>query len=84
MNKFRLGKLSGYSHVAENYFDILEKLKVNELSITTDHAHLAGEFEWSHRDPFDRLLAAQATTDNLILLTNDPAFQELDWVTTLW
>jgi len=56
--KHQLGKLPGYAHVAENYFDVLERLGVNELSISARHAHFAGKFEWAHRDPFDRLLVA--------------------------
>ena len=84
INKHRIGKLPEYSYVAENYFDILDKLGVHELPISTRHAHFAGKFEWTHRDPFDRLLAAQACIDNLTLITNDPAFQELSWIKILW
>jgi len=84
MYKHKLGKLPGYTYVAENYFEIIEKLGVDELPINTRHAHFAGKFEWAHRDPFDRLLAAQAFTDGLTLITNDPAFKELTWVSVLW
>ena len=52
--------------------------------ITENHAYYAGEFEWEHRDPFDRLLAAQAFIENLTLITNDPVFQTLTWVSALW
>ena len=84
MYKHQLGKLPGYVGIAENYFSVLDRLGVNELPVSAQHAHFAGKFEWKHRDPFDRLLAAQAATDNLTLITNDPAFQELSWVTALW
>ena len=84
MNKYRLGKLPGYKYLAENYFEILRKFGADELPINMRHSHFAGNFEWTHRDPFDRLLAAQAVTDNLILITNDPVFQELSWMTVLW
>ena len=84
MYKYQLGKLPGYAYVAENYFDVLAKLGVNELPINTEHAHFAGKIEWSHRDPFDRLLAAQAFIENMSLITNDPAFNSLPWVTVLW
>jgi PIN domain nuclease of toxin-antitoxin system len=84
MNKYRLGKLPEYKYVAENYFDILLEVGVDELTISTRHTHFAGKFEWTHRDPFDRLLAAQAFTDNLTLITNDPVFHELSWITVLW
>lgn len=84
MYKFQLGKLPEYEYVAENYFDVLRRFAVNELPISAQHAHFAGKIEWTHRDPFDRLLAAQAVADNMTLITNDPALQDLSWVTVLW
>ena len=83
-NKFRIGKLPGYAYIAENYFDILHTFGAYELPIGTRHAHFAGKFEWTHRDPFDRLIAAQAFTENLTLVTNDPVFKTLPWITLLW
>ena len=59
MNKHRLGKLPEFKYVAENYFEILHKFGADELPISTRHTHVAGKFEWAHRDPFDRLLAAR-------------------------
>ena len=84
MYKHQLGKLPEYESVAENYFEALRKFGADELPIDMRHAHFAGKFEWTHRDPFDRLLAAQAVTDNMILITNDPIFRELSWITVLW
>jgi len=84
MYKHRIGKLPKYDYLANNYFDFLARLDVRELPISTRHAHYAGEFEWEHRDPFDRLLAAQAFKENLTLITNDPAFGMLPWVSVLW
>ncbi|MCL2457184.1 MAG: type II toxin-antitoxin system VapC family toxin [Defluviitaleaceae bacterium] len=84
MNKHRIGKLTEFDDVAKNYFDFVKKLGVDSLSVSEKHAHFAGEFEWAHRDPFDRLLAAQANTDNLILITNDPVFEQLTCVEILW
>ena len=84
MNKYRIGKLPGYKNVSENYLSVLGELGAAELPISTLHAHYAGEFVWTHRDPFDRLLAAQAHLENLTLLTNDPVFQSLSWISVLW
>lgn len=42
------------------------------LSVTCEHAARVGELPPLHRDPFDRMLVAQALTEPLILLTNDP------------
>jgi PIN domain nuclease of toxin-antitoxin system len=84
MYKYHIGKLPEYWFVAENYCDIIDKFGADELPLTTRHCYLAGKFDWSHRDPFDRLLAAQASLENLTLLTNDPVFDTLPWVSVLW
>jgi PIN domain nuclease of toxin-antitoxin system len=84
MYKHKLGKLHGFEDIAEDYFNVLNTLNAVKLPITTGHAHFAGKFEWSHRDPFDRMLAAQASVEDMTLITNDPAFNSLPWVKTLW
>jgi len=84
MNKYRLGKLPEYSYLAENYFEVFREFGAGELLVSTQHTHFAGKFDWSHRDPFDRLLAAQAFTENLVLITNDSAFDSLPWLDVLW
>ncbi len=84
INKYRIGKLNDYEYIAENYFEVLKKFNAEELHINTKHAHFAGKFEWTHCDPFDRLLAAQAFTENLTLITNDSVFDTLPWVSVLW
>ena len=47
-----------------------------ELPVTALHAATVAELPPRHRDPFDRLLVAQAMTEPLILLTADPALLE--------
>ncbi|MCL1807628.1 MAG: type II toxin-antitoxin system VapC family toxin [Oscillospiraceae bacterium] len=84
MYKYKIGKLYGFEDVAENYFNMSQAFGATELPLTAQHAHLAGKFDWEHRDPFDRMYAAQASAENMILLTNDPAFKELPWVTLYW
>lgn len=83
-NKWRLGKLPGYETVVETYTEIVERLGAEELPVTARHTVFAGRFQWQHRDPFDRLLAAQAACEGLTLVTVDTVFAELPWVETLW
>ena len=45
---------------------------------------LAGRLDWNHRDPFDRMLAAQAMIESLVIITGDPAFAGCPGVPTLW
>lgn len=43
-----------------------------ELPITSQHALAVGHLPDVHRDPFDRILVAQAMVEGLLLLTRDP------------
>jgi PIN domain nuclease of toxin-antitoxin system len=83
-NKYRKGKLDEYKNVAEHYFDVIDELDAEELPITSSHAYDAGTMEWEHKDPFDRMLAAQAKDENLILVTCDKAFANAPNVEILW
>ena len=53
------------------------------LAISSAHALAAGVLPLAHRDPFDRLLIAQAHAESLAVVTADPAFARYD-VETLW
>jgi PIN domain nuclease of toxin-antitoxin system len=48
------------------------------LTIRWEHAWRAGQLPWHHRDPFDRLLLAQALVDDLTIMTRDPALVAYD------
>jgi PIN domain nuclease of toxin-antitoxin system len=54
-----------------------------ELPLTTEHAIEAGLLPRHHRDPWDRLLVAQARVERVTLLTADEGIQRYE-VTTLW
>jgi PIN domain nuclease of toxin-antitoxin system len=72
--KYRLGKLPEAKPLLEAYQQILHQAKFAELSITTTHALRAGNLPISHRDPFDRMLMAQAELESLPIITYDKAF----------
>lgn len=65
--KARLGKLDAPSDL----LDQLERAGVTLLPITPRHADRVGTLPLHHRDPFDRLLIAQAECDGLALVTAD-------------
>lgn len=48
------------------------------LPITLAHARLAGSLASSHKDPFDRMLAAQGLIEGIPVVTLDPAFRSLE------
>ena len=55
-----------------------------ELSIDAADAELAGGFEWSHRDPFDRMLVAHCFNRDLILVTADASLRARDDIAVMW
>ncbi|MFD6639946.1 type II toxin-antitoxin system VapC family toxin [Micromonospora chalcea] len=65
--KQQAGKLSGPPDLAERVRD----MGFRELPVTHDHAITAGRLPPHHRDPFDRMLVAQAVTEDLTLATRD-------------
>jgi len=73
--KWRLGKLSQAAAVVKNYPQVLNGLAATELPISGAVARQAGLLEVEHRDPFDRLLAAQAMAEDLLLASSDLAFR---------
>lgn len=52
--------------------------RFRELPIGVDHAAAAPELPRHHRDPFDRLLVAQARIERMRLVTLDPAIRQYD------
>lgn len=82
--KNRLGKLPQADAVMGGYSRHLDRLGVERLAVTEEHALLAGRLSWEHRDPFDRMLAAQAMIESLTLLTDDAAFSRLPGLATQW
>jgi PIN domain nuclease of toxin-antitoxin system len=83
--KWRLGKLPAGEVLIDGWDDRLSELGCEELAVTSRHALIAGSLSWSHRDPFDRLLVAQALTTNATLVTSDqrikgfPGIRMLSW-----
>ena len=72
--KYRIGKLPDAENLVKNYPQVLKKAKFVELAVTTAHALRAGSLPINHRDPFDRMLMAQAELENLPIITDDKAF----------
>lgn len=82
--KYRLGKLPNAEGFIEGYSAFLDRLGLVRLPILEEHSLLAGRLQWSHRDPFDRMLAAQATLEPVPFLTKDSAFSALPNLRVIW
>ena len=72
--KYRIGKLPEAKELVEQYAQILHQAKFLELAITNAHALRAGSLPIAHRDPFDRMIMAQAELENLPVISYDKAF----------
>jgi PIN domain nuclease of toxin-antitoxin system len=71
----RIGKLPEAQPIIEQYAALLTQSRFQELPITTAHALRAGSLPTEHRDPFDRVLMAQAELEKIPIITYYPAFQ---------
>ena len=81
--KHRLGKLPGADIVAADVMAAIEDHGFEPLAITVAHAERAGRLPGPHRDPFDRMLVAQALAHDLPLLSNE-SFFDLYGVRRFW
>jgi PIN domain nuclease of toxin-antitoxin system len=63
--KHRLGKLSAPARLAERLDEMVAENGWRQLPLTIAHAQLAGRLPGPHKDPFDRMLAAQALIENM-------------------
>jgi PIN domain nuclease of toxin-antitoxin system len=81
--KDRLGKLPGTNAIASDLAGAIESQGFVGLPITIPHGQAAGALPGPHRDPFDRMLIAQSLLDDLVLVSNERAFEAYG-VQRLW
>ena len=81
--KFRIGKLPGCEAVALDVTGHIRSQGFEELAIGVADAERAGRLPGPHRDPFDRMLAAQALARDLVFISADRVFDYFD-VDRLW
>lgn len=76
--KFALGALRLPSPPLQFIPDALRILSIRSLEISHLHSLAAGALPPHHRDPFDRMLIAQANSEEMVLLTADRVFEKYD------
>lgn len=81
--KQRIGKLDGVPDATRRDSELVAEDGFDHLAISHVHALRSGSFKVAHRDPFNRMLAAQSELERLPLLTCDPAFQQFG-IETCW
>ena len=72
--KFRLGKLPSAERMARRFAAEVAVEGFVPLAVTLDHAALAGSLDIPHKDPFDRLLIAQAQIERVPIVSNETLF----------
>ena len=72
--KVRIGKLPSGLALCEDFSGYLKRYHFDALPVTVEHGRLAGRVVGTHKDPFDRILAAQSLIEDVPLVTNDSAF----------
>ncbi len=81
--KVRLGRLTPHRDVVPRFGELAMAADLRHLPLTHRHGLRAGSYPNEHRDPFDRMLAAQAELESLTLVTRDEAFKDFP-VQVLW
>ena len=76
--KARLGKLPGAIDVAADVAGCVASQGFTPLDITLLHAQRAGNLTGEHRDPFDRMLIAQAQLEDVAIVSDDDVFDAYD------
>jgi PIN domain nuclease of toxin-antitoxin system len=74
--KARLGKLPGAEDVAADVVGCVGSQGFQPLDITLLHAQRAGALAGDHRDPFDRMLIAQAQLEDVSIVSDDRVFDD--------
>ena len=81
--KHRLGKLPGAGPLAVDFAREVRGQGFHALPISIEHGQVAGSFIGAHRDPFDRMLVAQAHEEKMALVSNESLFDAFG-VTRVW
>ena len=76
-------RATGKLAAPEDLVAALAREGFDELHVTAAHGEAAGALPRHHRDPFDRMLVAQAKAERLSIVTVDPAFKAYD-VPVVW
>ena len=82
--KVRLGKWDAMAAFAPKLVNIALDDGFDLVSLSASTATEASLLEWSHRDPFDRIIAAVALGEDADLISSDEAFDELKTINRIW
>ena len=81
--KHRIGKLPDAAPLVRDFEAIIAQQGFAGLPLTLRHGRIAGGLEGAHKDPFDRMLIAQALVEDMVLASNEALFDGFG-VVRLW
>ena len=74
--EIRVKQAIGKLNIAPDVYDVIKNEGFEMLSVTPDHAFAVGDLPMHHRDPFDRILIAQAMLEGFTIVTHDAIFNK--------
>ena len=76
--EIRIKQSIGKLDLPDDFGEVLDAQRFAELAVTVDHAHTIAELPAAHRDPFDRMLVAQAMVEHMVIVTRDRFIADYD------
>ncbi|MBK6275021.1 MAG: type II toxin-antitoxin system VapC family toxin [Saprospirales bacterium] len=80
--KYSLKKLELNISLAD-FFNLIHSSDINIINISTEHLLILNSIEHHHKDPFDRIIIAQAIAENFTIITKDENFSKYE-VNIIW
>ena len=74
--EIRIKQALGKLEIPSSFRQVLDQQPFEMLAITAEHAHAVGDLPAIHRDPFDRMLIAQAKVERLTIVTRDTIIEQ--------
>ena len=65
------------------FFNLIHSSDINIINISTEHLLILNSIEHHHKDPFDRIIIAQAIAENFTIITKDENFSKYE-VNIIW
>jgi PIN domain nuclease of toxin-antitoxin system len=76
--EIRIKQALGKLEIAPDFYQVIKNQGFEFLPITADHAFAVGDLPMYHRDPFDRMIIAQAIREGFTVVTHDVVFKKYD------
>ncbi|MCP4749426.1 MAG: type II toxin-antitoxin system VapC family toxin [Proteobacteria bacterium] len=74
--EMRIKQALGKLEIPSGLIDVIKRQGFEILPITADHAYAVGDLPAHHRDPFDRMIIAQAGMEGFTTITHDALFKK--------